>query len=73
MGNEIFTTIDLHRGKRLQIQNQSFLDRLLNGKSENFKKTGKFRGNIEVIEKEILEKICELEISEKDRKVLELP
>lgn len=54
MGDEIFTTIDLYRGKRLSLQNLSFIERLISGDSNNYKNTGLFRGNIDLIEDEVL-------------------
>lgn len=46
MGNEIFTTINIHRGKKLSLQKESFINRLLNVKQDNYRETGMFRGNI---------------------------
>lgn len=54
MGDEIFTTIDLFRGKKLSFQKENFLNRLLGLKEENYHNTGIFRGNVQIIEDEIL-------------------
>lgn len=36
MGDEMFTTIDIFRGKKLSFKKESFIQRLLGTKEENY-------------------------------------
>lgn len=73
MGEDIFTTIDMFRGKRHNNTKKNFFDRIFSKKNELHHKTGSFRGNIEVIEDSVLKELIKLDLKEKDRKILELP
>ena len=73
MGEDVFTTIDMFRGKRHDNTKKGFFNRIFSKKTELHHKTGSFRGNIEVIEDSILQKLIKLDLKEKDRKILELP
>jgi len=60
MGDEMFTTIDIFRGKKLSFKKESFIQRLLGTKEENYHQTGLFRGNVQVIEDEVIQKLTQL-------------
>ena len=46
MGDEIFTKINMFKGKKLSLQKESFINRLIGTKVENYRETGYFRGNV---------------------------
>lgn len=73
MGDELFTTIKLFRGKKLALPKENFLQRILAWNNETYHESGMFRGNIQVIEDRILQKLTQLKINETDRLKLDLP
>ncbi len=75
MGEDLFTTIDIKRGKFI-IEEKGFFEKLISfvtQKGEKYRKSGSFRGSIEVIDDSILNEIIDLNLDEKERNQFELP
>ena len=62
MGKEKFFTLDICRGKRVNFKRESIFERIFSSEEEHFKQVGKFKGNIEVISDELLQKLGDLSI-----------
>jgi hypothetical protein len=73
MGDEIFFTLDISRGKKLTLKKESLFSRIFGSKEEKHRMVGKFRGNIEVIEEDLLQKIHNLSIENELLNDFEIP
>lgn len=62
MGEELFFTLNLVRGKKINLEKKNILSRVFGSKEEKQRVTGKFRGIIEVLEDSIIKKIQNLGI-----------
>lgn len=75
MGEELFTTIDIFRGKYMH-EKKGFFEKLFSfglSSEETLRKTGYFRGIVEVIQSTLLNQIIKLELTEKEKKQFEIP
>ena len=72
MGDDVFTTIDIFRGKKYKPKKQSFLDRMFN-KEESYRRTGSFRGNVEIMEDSMLKNLIKLNLDKSLLQAVELP
>ena len=62
MGDDIFFKLDIGRGKKINLEKKNLISRIFGSKEEKFRHVGKFRGNIEVVEEALLQKIQNLNI-----------
>ena len=75
MGEELFTTIDIFRGKYMNFE-KGFFQKLFSfglTSEEKLRKTGYFRGIVEVIESTLLNQVIKLELTNKEKKQFEIP
>lgn len=73
MGDEIFFTLDVSRGKKYNLKKESLFSRVFGSKEEKHRIVGKFRGNVEVIEEDLLQKIHNLSIENELLEDFEIP
>jgi hypothetical protein len=73
MGKEIFFTLNIHRGKKVNLKKNNLLARVFGNKDEKFRKVGKFRGIIEVLEDSIIREINSLPIEKPILEEYQLP
>ena len=62
MGKELFFTLPINRGKRVNLKKEGLLSRIFSTKEEKFREVGKFRGIIEVLEEETINRIGQLHV-----------
>lgn len=62
MGKELFFTLRINRGKKVNLKKSNLLERVLGNKEEKFRQVGKFRGIIEVLEDSVIREINELPV-----------
>jgi hypothetical protein len=73
MGEDLYTSIDIFRGKKPTFEKKDILSRLFSRFEENYRKTGVFKGNVEIIQDEVLNQIINLRLTEKELNTLEIP
>lgn len=73
MGEDLYAAIDIFRGKKHSFEKKNILTRLFSRLEENYRMTGTFKGNVEIIQEEVLMQIIDLKLSEKELNSLEIP
>lgn len=73
MGEEIFFTLDIKRGKKVNLEKKSLLQRVFGSEEEKIRDVGKFRGYVEVMDDELLQKISNLSMGQEILEDFELP
>ncbi len=73
MGEDIFKTINIFRGKKINNEKKGLFARVFSSEAENYKQTGYFRGKIDVIEDDVLQRIIKLNIPRRELKLLNIP
>lgn len=68
MGKEIFFTLDINRGKKVNLKKSNLLERVFGAKEDKYRRVGKFRGIIEVLEDSTIRAIGNLPV---DKEVLD--
>ncbi len=74
IGKEIFSTLEIHRGKML-IEEKGFFEKFFSLEAlegENFRKTGNFKGTVEVIEKTVFDRLTSVNIPKEIKDKFEL-
>ena len=73
MGEEIFFTLDIKRGKKVNLEKKSLLQRVFGTEEEKIRDVGKFRGYVEVMDDELLKKVSSLSFGKEILQDFELP
>ena len=73
MGDDIFFTLDIKRGKKVNLKKNSLLQWIFGTGEEKIRDVGKFRGYVEVIDDILLKKISSLSFYKEDLERFELP
>ena len=62
MGEDMFFSLNINRGKKINFKPENIFQRIFASKEEKFKNVGKFKGNIEVMSDDLLNRLGNLSV-----------
>ena len=62
MGEDQFFTLDICRGKKVNFERKNLFQRIFSTKEEQFRNVGRFKGNVEVMSDELLNRLSLLNV-----------
>ena len=73
MGKELFFTLNIKRGKKVNLKKSNLLERVFGSKEEKYRTVGKFRGIIEVLDNGLIQSINDLPVPKSVLEEFQLP